>query len=245
MGNFGHLTAILGSRRCRWGRVAWCDSPTRNPSAGADPLNGPAGAKVRQAETMVYRERNLTKEALDLFLERLDPNPERAGQEYLKLRCRLVSMLRSLRCALAEDLADEVIFRVVEKLGQIPIGNFVAFVRGVAKNVALEESRKPKSVPIPWDSPSLQPFQTDTDKEEKEMALACLEEYLGRLPRRDRELILEYYQYEHRARIDARKRLAKRLGISEGDLRIRAHRIRKELKRHFIEGMKRIRDSVT
>lgn len=64
-------------------------------------MKGPAGAKarqsargLRQAETVAYRERDLTKEALDLFLERLDPNRERPNQEYHKLWRKLVVLWR-------------------------------------------------------------------------------------------------------------------------------------------------------
>ncbi len=49
------------------------------------------------------------------------------------------------------------------------------------------------------------------------------------LPAENRELIIEYYQEEKRAKIDRRKNLAERLGVPLNALRIRAHRIRAKL----------------
>jgi DNA-directed RNA polymerase specialized sigma24 family protein len=54
----------------------------------------------------------------------------------------------------------------------------------------------------------------------------CLERCLESLPAENRELILQYYLEEKRAKIDARKHLASQLGIPLNALRIRAHRIR-------------------
>jgi DNA-directed RNA polymerase specialized sigma24 family protein len=45
----------------------------------------------------------------------------------------------------------------------------------------------------------------------------------------NRQLVLQYYQDEKRAKIEHRKRLAEGLGIALNALRIRAHRIRLNL----------------
>jgi RNA polymerase sigma factor (sigma-70 family) len=193
---------------------------------------------------MGRRELNLTKDALALLMERLDENHERADQEYRKLWRKLVTILRHRGCLDPEDQASEVIVRVVEKLGQVQITNLGGFVLGVARNVALEKHRAPATVPID-DVPEPATQDRDEDQEEEEKALACLEDCLERLPRQDRELILEFYGYEKDARIDTRKRLAKGLGGSVGALRVRAFRIRQQLEHCVTECMKWNRYSVT
>ena len=66
----------------------------------------------------------------------------------------------------------------------------------------------------------------------QEMVLAeCLNRCLAALAAPSRELILDYYASEGRKRIDARKRMAEALGISESALRNRAQRLRDGLER--------------
>ena len=62
--------------------------------------------------------------------------------------------------------------------------------------------------------------------EDSEQEYQCLDECLDRLTSTNRELILQYYTDESRARINNRKQLASRLGIGLNALRIRAHRLR-------------------
>jgi DNA-directed RNA polymerase specialized sigma24 family protein len=52
---------------------------------------------------------------------------------------------------------------------------------------------------------------------------------LNELDSAGRELILEYYRDEKREKIDHRKQLADSLGVTLNTLRMRAHRIKKEL----------------
>ncbi|HET9532865.1 MAG TPA: hypothetical protein VFQ92_21095, partial [Blastocatellia bacterium] len=54
---------------------------------------------------------------------------------------------------------------------------------------------------------------------------------LQRLSPDNRELILQYYDKEKGAKIESRKQLAERLGISVNTLRMRALRIREYLQR--------------
>ena len=49
------------------------------------------------------------------------------------------------------------------------------------------------------------------------------------LPKGQRQLVLDYYREDKRAKIDYRKELASKLGIALNALRIRAFRIRAEL----------------
>jgi DNA-directed RNA polymerase specialized sigma24 family protein len=63
----------------------------------------------------------------------------------------------------------------------------------------------------------------------REKMLSCLEKCLDKLLAEDRELILEYYRGEQRAKIERRSELTTRLGITPNALSIRACRIRTRL----------------
>ena len=72
-------------------------------------------------------------------------------------------------------------------------------------------------------------FASVTDAGEHDDALDCLERCLDGLKREDRELIVEYYTDAKRDRIERRRAMAGRLGISMNALGIRAFRLRASL----------------
>ena len=154
----------------------------------------------------------------------LDPDRERAAKRYEEIRRRLIRFFTCRGCAVPEDLTDETINRVAkrvrEELGRTYVGDTTPYFYGVAHNVYLEHIRKPPHVPAP-------PAPRST--EEVELAHACLDECIEQLRPRSRELIREFYQEEKQAKIEHRKRLAERLGITPNALRIQAHRIRQFL----------------
>jgi DNA-directed RNA polymerase specialized sigma24 family protein len=161
----------------------------------------------------------LTREAFDALLGWLDPDSERAAVRYEEIRRRLIRFFTCRQCAPAEELADETLNRVARKVleGLAYVGETAPYFYGVAHNVYLEYIRPKPPVPLP-------PPPRSTEEVEREHA--CLEECLGRLQSRSRELIREFYQEEKQAKIEHRKRLAERLGITPNALRIQAHRIR-------------------
>lgn len=165
----------------------------------------------------------LTQESFDALLAWLDPNREVAGQKYELIRSRLIKIFACRGCSEPEDLADETINRVTNKLNEIE-GSFVGeparYFCGVANKVHLEYRRK-KPLPPPPPPPD--------DPDEIEHEYNCLERCMQELTADNRELVLQYYQEEKRAKIDHRKRLAEQLGIALNALRIRAHRIRASL----------------
>jgi len=69
--------------------------------------------------------------------------------------------------------------------------------------------------------------------------LACLKECLRSITDENREIILEYYQDERRAKIDDRRLLAAKLGISPNGLFSRARRIRDKLEQCVSRCVKR------
>jgi DNA-directed RNA polymerase specialized sigma24 family protein len=86
---------------------------------------------------------------------------------------------------------------------------------------------------IPVDAPP------DHRAEDDDLRVAYLRECLGSLPKESRELIIEYYREEGRAKIDDRKALAEKLGISLNALFSRAKRIRDRLEQCLTRRLKR------
>jgi DNA-directed RNA polymerase specialized sigma24 family protein len=162
----------------------------------------------------------LTQEAFDALLDWLGPERERAGQKYEQIRTRLIKIFTCRGCCEAEELADETINRVIKRLSEIEVdfkGDQARYFYGVANKVHLEYLRRRHVVPTVLPA-------VDSARVEEEFK--CLEECLDRLTVENRELVLQYYQSERKAKIDQRKKLATKLGIAPNALRIRAYRIR-------------------
>ena len=161
----------------------------------------------------------LTQESFDALLAWLDPSREEAGRQYEDIRVRLIKIFVCRGCNESEDLADETINRVSNKLHTIVAtyeGARGPYFYGVANKVYLEYMRRPLT-PIP-------PRPEDSQLIEQEHA--CLEKCIENLAPENRRLVRKYYQGEKSARILQRKKLADTLGIALNALRIRAHRLR-------------------
>lgn len=164
----------------------------------------------------------LTQELFEELLAWLDPDREVAGQKYEHIRCGLIKIFINNGCHCVEDLADESINRVANKLNQIKgsyEGDPSLYFYGVARKIVYEDRRR---------TPTPKPTVT-WDTEEVEPEFECLERCLEKLTAESRELVLQYYQEEKKAKIDNRRKLADKLGIALNALRIRAYRIRSSL----------------
>lgn len=162
----------------------------------------------------------LTQESFDALLVWLDPSREEAGRKYEEIRLRLIKIFTCRGCSEADDLADETINRVSQKLKEIESayeGARAPYFYGVANKVYLEHLRR-KPIPTP-------PAPAD-DCEEIEQEYACLEKCMANLTPQNRKLVRQYYKGEKSGKIVHRKQLADQLGIALNALRIRAHRIR-------------------
>lgn len=171
----------------------------------------------------MHQENILTQAAFDSLLAWLDADREQAGRKYENIRQRLIKIFTCRGRPDAEELADETINRVTLKAPEVAreyVGDPALYFYGVAQKIYLESVRKrpPAVVPV---------VAATSDEIEREYE--CLERCLERLPPSGRELVLEYYQNDKRAKIDHRKQLAQKLGIAQNALRIRAHRIRATL----------------
>lgn len=188
-------------------------------------------------------DRALTSLAFTRLLEWLDEGVDSQGERYLEMRRRLIWYFDRRNRTTPEELADETLNRVARTLehsGVIAITPPARYCYVVARFVLLEDIRKREHGHVRLDDPrnsdahigaALAPDARTTALEEhteadNEQRLACLERCLLKLKPDQRELILEYYQDTRREKIDRRRDMAKRLGISMNALAIRACRIR-------------------
>ncbi len=165
----------------------------------------------------------LRQDEFDRLLRWLDPDPERAGLTYEKIRWRLVAILASRGCTRPEELADETIDRVARRVVDIQdsyVSDKAIYFLGVMNNVHHEYLKRP----LPP-----RPTELNDDVEAKEKTHRCLEKCLDKLTPNSRRMIERYYAEDKQAKIDLRKRIAQEFGISLGTLRLRALRIREKL----------------
>ena|SRR5580704_1053318 len=184
--------------------------------------------------TAIKRNTTLTQEGFDRMLEWLAPRDrDAAGLKYEVIRKNITRNFARHGCTIAEELADEVINRVAERLSEILdtyVGDPALYFYGVANKVLLEYvRRKPDPLPVPFPQPS----------ENIERIHACLEECLERIPTEHRDLITEYFQEDKRAKIESRKHFARRLGIGLNTLRTRAYRAKLGLRECVEKCLKR------
>jgi DNA-directed RNA polymerase specialized sigma24 family protein len=172
------------------------------------------------------------------LLEWLDDGVDSQGETYLEIRRRLVSYFDRRNRPFADDLADETLNRVgrtLEKSGTIAVTPPARYCYVVARFVLLEDLRRERRhVPVD-EARAAAPVETasglNTDDPAwiREQRLECLDRCLRKLKPEQRDLAVEYYRDARRARIERRRELADRLGITMNALGIRACRIRSTL----------------
>jgi RNA polymerase sigma factor (sigma-70 family) len=134
-----------------------------------------------------------------------------------------------------------VINRVTAKMQELTekyTGDPALYFHGVAKKLILEDRRHKKLyVPLPdIVSPDSDPLSEQADDFERRSE--CLKRCMQELSPDSREIIMAYYMKDKQAKIDARKELAQRIGVSVNTLRVRMHRIRATLEqcmKHCLE----------
>jgi DNA-directed RNA polymerase specialized sigma24 family protein len=168
--------------------------------------------------------------AFDKMLAWLDPDRDSAGEKYEAIRSRLIKILAYRGCFEAEDMADETINRVVNKIDTL-IENYDGdpsyYFLGVANNVHREFLKKPRGAELPDQLTQPEPVHIN----EKEKEFGCLENCLKKLPNAQRGMLLDYYRGDRSAKIDNRKKLAESGGISVGALHVKVFRLRAEMQK--------------
>ena len=182
----------------------------------------------------------LTQLAFTRLLEWLDDGVDSHGDRYLEMRRRLVSYFDRRNRRNADELADETLNRIrrtLEQTGVIATKPPARYCYVIARFVLLEDLRRCRRH-VPFDEPrNIEASRSrgtcvDESSERlmlREDSLDCLDHCLGQLKLERRDLVIEYYRDAHRQRIDRRRDLATRLGITMNALAIRACRIRDAL----------------
>lgn len=184
----------------------------------------------------------LTPESFDRLLLWLHHDRDEAGLKYEEIRARLIKRFRQLRCHEPEDLANETIDRVAGLLAEIIDtykGDPEPYFFSVAYYVYKEYLRRPIMRSLATFDINETATLNSEEMSEKEMLDSCLRHCLAKLDQQKREMILEYYRGDRQVKIQARKSLADRLGINLTSLRLRAQRVRSELKMCILECMER------
>jgi RNA polymerase sigma factor (sigma-70 family) len=167
----------------------------------------------------------LTRERFVSFLEWLNPDMERAGEEYERLRFRLCTFFSQRQCCFADELTDETINRVISKAAEEKIESKIAYCYGVAKNVYREWLRKQRTH---LDIDELQ--IAASVPEEQSFPNECLDKCLQELSPDTRSLLLEYFSEEKSAKIDLHQRISQSLKMSQTALRMRVMRAKQKVK---------------
>src|SRR5262245_4921319 len=179
------------------------------------------------------KERELTPGAFTKLLAILDPDPETAGGKYEQLRRKLIKFFEWRGSFISDELADETLNRLARKIdeGEEVEKNVFALSLGIARFVLLETLKRPDNRRAEMKELATIAAPSGRGEEDDDLWAVCLRECLRGVSEENRELIIEYYQDEGRARIDDRKMLAARLGISLNALFSRAKRTRDKLEK--------------
>lgn len=181
----------------------------------------------------------LTQGAFHSLLDWLDEGADSRGERYLEMRHRLVLYFDRKNCASPDELADETLNRVARRLEEegaidtdVPahycyiVARFVflEFLRKQQHQDSLDERLSVHSTPSVAST-----SDASEEQEERERRLVCLEACTAKLEPDNRELIIGYYHGEQRAKIENRRAMAAKLGVTLNALTIRACRIRDKL----------------
>jgi RNA polymerase sigma factor (sigma-70 family) len=183
----------------------------------------------------------LSPDAFRQLLQWVDEGTDSGGQKYLELRRRLVSFFDRKNCQSPDDLVDETLNRVARRLKEenaITDTTPAQYSYIVARFVFLEYLRRTESRSVRLDDVSrldapsgeiVAGIDSQVSREENERLLECLDRCLDRLEPENRDLIMHYYRGEQRAKIENRRALAERSGLTINALSIRACRVRGRL----------------
>ena len=178
----------------------------------------------------------LTPNAWSLLLAWLDQNSDSGGERYLEMGRRLVQYFDRRNCLSPDELADETLNRIARRLeekgsmaGETPAHSCYVVARFVFHEYLRRSERNQVSLDeLPTHQGLAEPDERDYENAREKM-IECLEQCLQGLGPDTYEVISQYYKGEQREKIENRRALAARLGISINALSIRACRIRDKL----------------
>jgi DNA-directed RNA polymerase specialized sigma24 family protein len=170
-------------------------------------------------------------EVFAAFLDRLDPDRDEALDSYFRLREKLIRFFGWRGHHLPEDLADEALNRAATRVhagATVESAAVPAFVLGIARRLFLEEMRRWEAERKALGQLRAQSPSSSEPAPENPLLMVLLR-CLDQLPPAHRSLILRYYECDGGDRIRTRRELARELEVGRRTLRIRAHRIRRQL----------------
>lgn len=171
----------------------------------------------------------LTQAAFDGFLATLDRDRDKAGEKYEYIRLKLLKYFQWCGSEVPDIDADETINRVTRKIHEgEDVYNLNGYIYGVARLVHAESLKRQSRIRALDEESLIEHSSIDIEVGAAKYQ-DCLERCLGHLSDEDREVITEYYRYKKTEKINRRKRLAARLGISLNTLRVKMHRQRLNL----------------
>jgi DNA-directed RNA polymerase specialized sigma24 family protein len=179
----------------------------------------------------MFREIQISPEKFEKMLLWLGEDRDDGGRKYEEIRSSLIDVFIWRGCDEAEELADVVMSRVIQRVEKVSArytGDPTRYFYGVARKVLREHHRwqkKHTSLPDTVKGDLIAPPSDDM--------LEKLDEYLAKciqaLKEGDGDLILGYYSGEKRVKIGNRRELASSAGLASNTLRVRVHRIRNTL----------------
>jgi DNA-directed RNA polymerase specialized sigma24 family protein len=178
-----------------------------------------------------------TESAFARLLRWLDDGEDSNGTRYLQMRRRLVAYFERRGRTSADVLVDETfnrIGRTLETSGCIVVKPAARYCFIVARYVFLEDVRRERRC-VAFDDgrgefePAMDVLESMSLTVQRERQLTRMDGCLAMLTSEQRELVVEYYRGARAQRIEGRRRMAVRLGISMNALGIRMSRLRGRL----------------
>jgi RNA polymerase sigma factor (sigma-70 family) len=170
-------------------------------------------------------------EDFDNLLAWLDPDRERAGEKYEIIREQLIKIFTWNRASDPDELADETITRVAQRVADIResyLGDPSRYFYGVARNLLREDLRR---LSRRQPQPEPEEIVSEVTDDSRERLYECLDKCLNELSPANRELLLKYYEASKREKVTTRQTLASQFGLQPSTLRMRVFRIRTTLEK--------------
>lgn len=171
-------------------------------------------------------------EALDKLLICLASDREEAVKKYATIELKLLRFFEWRGCDTPDSCVDETIDRVMRRIdeGQT-ITNINGYFYKTAYLIFLEWLREMNKRTALTENMSTTVDPPDFEGNEEDVRLRCFDDCLAELSDENRKLIVGYYEEEKGEKIAHRKKLAADLNIPLNALRIRVHRLRKDLEK--------------
>lgn len=164
--------------------------------------------------------------SFDALLAALDPDRTAASAEYERVRRRMIRFFTIHQARSPEDLSDAAFNRLARRIDEgEKIRNARQYLSGIARILLLEDREKRRQE----ENVMRMAAATAPDPHPDQALPNALEACLATLPTGSRDLLSRYYSAEGRRRIEARRQLAKEMGMELNALRNRALRLRDRL----------------